>query len=250
MASFIPVTFRERAIRLIQKITARLLTRGRVLAGPFRGMRYISKSYMSAYYPKILGVYERELWETLEQIIKIQPRKIVNIGAAEGYYAVGLAMRLPDTEIYTFDESPIAQDLLEELASANGVEDQIRISGACSIDVLRETLEQHDCALMIVDIEGFEEKLLDAIRIPQLRKCEILLEVHEQANAQLPTQMRDRFSLSHQCNEIMAKPREMEDLPIRIPILMRDSLFGRSVKLMMDEQRSDGRRWLHLKPIQ
>jgi hypothetical protein len=40
----------------------------------------------SSFYPKILGTYERELYDVLDTIIDtIRPKQVVDIGAAEGY---------------------------------------------------------------------------------------------------------------------------------------------------------------------
>jgi hypothetical protein len=44
--------------------------------------------------PKFLGTYERELYSVIERAIELAPRYVLNIGCAEGFYAVGLALRL------------------------------------------------------------------------------------------------------------------------------------------------------------
>lgn len=249
MKKLIPCSFREGTIRAIQRIAALLISGGRVSSGPFKGMRYISSSYMSAYYPKILGSYEMELWKTLEEIVEQQPAQILNIGAAEGYYAVGLAKRLPETEIFTYELNPYAQSLLNELANINDVEDRIKIGGACSLEVLKEILENLDQPILIMDIEGGEDMLLDIQNISKLKKCQILLEVHENENPILPQKIKDRFCESHICYEIKAETRKMSDLPINLPQFLSDTVIGRSLKLMMNEQRTDGKIWFHLKPI-
>jgi len=66
-----------------------------VASGPFRGMRYVARAYHSAYHAKLLGTYEMELHGIVEELCRETPGIIVDVGAAEGYYAVGLAMRLP-----------------------------------------------------------------------------------------------------------------------------------------------------------
>ena len=67
----------------------------RVLQGPFAGMNYLNRSHNSEFVPKLLGSYEAELSEVLEQIIAHDYRLIVDVGFAERYYAVGLARRCP-----------------------------------------------------------------------------------------------------------------------------------------------------------
>lgn len=59
--------------------------------GPFAGMKYINKAHGSSLTPKIIGTYERELHPFIYEIADKQYDCIVDVGSAEGYYAVGLA---------------------------------------------------------------------------------------------------------------------------------------------------------------
>lgn len=54
-----------RPVRYLENLT-RECTGGRVLAGPFAGMRYIRTSQGSALIPKLLGSYEKELAACVE----------------------------------------------------------------------------------------------------------------------------------------------------------------------------------------
>ena len=67
-----------------------------VLNGPFRGMKYLSRAYCSAVLPKLLGTYECELIPAIDRLARSDADRIVDIGAAEGYYAVGLALKVPN----------------------------------------------------------------------------------------------------------------------------------------------------------
>ncbi len=58
-ARFRPIGYLEHLVRT--------RTNGRVRAGPFSGMRYIHSSVGSAYLPKLLGIYERELNPFIKQ---------------------------------------------------------------------------------------------------------------------------------------------------------------------------------------
>ena len=61
-----------------------------VRQGPFTGMRYVHDSIGSAYLPKLLGSYERELAECVEAISRQQPELIVDIGPARDITQSGL----------------------------------------------------------------------------------------------------------------------------------------------------------------
>src|SRR5690348_1337426 len=77
----------------------------RVNSGPFKGLEYISGAAGSAYTPKILGCYEQEIHAFIEEIINKSYSVIVDVGCAEGYYAVGFAYRSSDVKVYAFDEN-------------------------------------------------------------------------------------------------------------------------------------------------
>lgn len=63
-----------------------------VKSGPFRGLQYIvAESICSALVPKLLGSYESELHETLERLLCNDYDLVLDIGCAEGFYAVGIA---------------------------------------------------------------------------------------------------------------------------------------------------------------
>ena len=96
---------RERLRRRIEKVRPLLWEQlgGIVAGGPFQGLRYIRESVGSAWAPKMLGTYEKELWPVVDVLIRRRPRWIVDVGAAEGYYAVGLAMRLGAAQVVAFE---------------------------------------------------------------------------------------------------------------------------------------------------
>src|SRR5262245_1247587 len=105
-------------------------SQGAVRAGPFKGMKYIRSSAGSCYIPKLLGIYERELYPLVEDAIKTQHDLIIDIGAAEGYYAVGLAMRCPSARVIGYELEPKSQEKLKEMVTINK-QDRLEIRGGC-----------------------------------------------------------------------------------------------------------------------
>ncbi len=53
--------------------------------------------------PMLLGTFEQELFDVISRIIEVKPKTIVNVGCAEGYYAVGLSRALPETNVIAFE---------------------------------------------------------------------------------------------------------------------------------------------------
>lgn len=88
--------YRSERASLERKIVSALTPELKVIKGPFEGMKYPSlRAAGSALVPKLIGTYEIELTPYIMKIIEKNYSIILNIGSAEGYYAVGLALRSP-----------------------------------------------------------------------------------------------------------------------------------------------------------
>ena len=89
----------------------------KILSVPFKNLNYKTdtESVGSAYWPKLIGTYEKELNIIIEGVLAKNPQLIdgvVNIGAAEGYYAVGLAQRLKNVYVTAFESQLQGQKLI------------------------------------------------------------------------------------------------------------------------------------------
>ena len=74
-----------------------------MVSGPFKGLQYSSQALLSRLAgPKLLGTYERELHHILISRPWSEYEYAVDIGCAEGYYAVGIAAMFGRT-VYGFE---------------------------------------------------------------------------------------------------------------------------------------------------
>jgi hypothetical protein len=214
-------------------------------------MKYLNESVGSAYIPKLLGTYEQELHAVLEHLIASQPTTVLNIGAAEGYYAVGLARRLPNAKFVCWEASPHGQKLLEALLEANAIaSERCTVNGFCSLTSLRDALAcvgPGESTLGIVDIEGGEALLLDPVMLPGLTRCHLLVEVHEFAIRGVEQLLLDRFSATHDIERIEARKRSLEDWPTPIRGMVTKPFEGAALTLM-SEARPSGMGWLYMAP--
>jgi hypothetical protein len=168
-----------------------------VRKGPFAGMRYPDFSAAgSVLVPKLLGTYELELQPTIEEICARDYRHVIDVGAAEGYYAIGLGMRLPRVQITAFESDARARGLLQVMAEANGVADRMPVMGRCTRELLAQCPLGRE-TIMIVDCEGCEYELLDPEKLPALQACDILVELHSCGGASPRDIMGQRFATSH-----------------------------------------------------
>src|SRR5207248_9814438 len=104
----------------------------------------------SVYKPKLMGTYELELHPIIEQLCKQQFNRIIDVGAAEGYYAVGMAIRSPASEVIAFETTAEGQALIAELAELNEVKARVEVRGHCGLESLRNALppEQHNLVII------------------------------------------------------------------------------------------------------
>ena len=213
-----------------------------VVAGPFEGMRYPDYAFerVDLYAPKLLGAYEREIAPAVERAITRGPAAAVVIGAAEGYYAIGLARRLPEAIVVAYEADESKHELLLALAELNGVRDRIELHGPCDADGLAAALP--DGALVVCDCDGCEVELLDPERVPALRGAPMLVEAHDLLVPGTTPALRERFAATHAIEEIPTETRFVDDFPQLgdLPLVTR--------QLAISEFRGAPMAWLALEP--
>lgn len=174
----------------------------KVRHGVFQGMKYPRvKSVGSALFPKLLGSYERELQPMLERICGQGYREVVNIGCAEGYYAVGLAMRLRAARVHAFDVNPEAIGLCREMAALNRVGERVITGAFCDPEVL-QGLRLAGKALVVCDCEGYEKMLFTKETVKFLAPHDVLMEVHDGVDITISTYIQGLFEPTHRIEVI------------------------------------------------
>jgi hypothetical protein len=149
---------------------------------------------------RLLGVYEASLAPVIEQIVAANYAQVIDVGCAEGYYAVGLARRKPRARIIARDADPVALDLCEKLAAGNGVLAQMQFGGTMTPADFDICLNAK--TVVICNIEGAEEQLLNPDLGPGLLAADILVETHDCITAGLSTRITNRFAATHNITQI------------------------------------------------
>ena len=187
---------------------------GRILSGPFQGMNYIPIAAGSAWMPKLLGTYESELHATLARLADEPCDVLVDVGAAEGYYAVGLARILGIPKVYGFDTDPNARVMLQKLAAINGLADRVVPGGYCRPEDLNAILRDAAHPLVITDCEGGEVEIMDPAAAPELKRARLIIEVHDYFGSDvIGATIRERFSDSHRIETVPTRPRSLSEFP-------------------------------------
>ena len=207
-------------------------------------MKYLNEVVWGPIESKWLGTYEQELHPIVERILQTNYANIIDVGSAEGYYAVGLAMRVPSARVYSYDVDPWARSQQRRLAHLNGV-DNLEIGKQCTFEELTKRISGR--TLLVCDIEGYEYDLLDPNKTPALGKCDILVELHDHPDyGHTPQSGADelvrRFLTSHEITKVGVAPRTASS----VDASLRTKLTAQELADSMDERRSPNQLWLWL----
>lgn len=219
----------------------------KVYYGPFKGMRYIKKSYSSALIPKILGTYERELHHVIEQIILTDYQNIVDIGCAEGYYAIGFAFTCKhrsDFHVYAYDTNKEALKKARKLSRLNLVADRITLAERCEhcdFEIFKDKK-----TLIFCDIEGDELSLLNPTKAHSLLRYDLLVEIHDGSDevGLIKTQLTRRFKQTHRIQLIKFTSRTIQDAAA-----ITCTNDTKLKQLAVNEGRKKGLQWMWMKRL-
>lgn len=224
--------------------TARYLAEhGRTVRhGPLAGLEYPpALDATGDLVAKLLGTYELELREELERWVAAGHPHVVDVGCAEGYYAVGLARAMPGTTVHAFDIDEGARGRCGALAAANGVQDRVVLGGMCTPQTLQTGFPARGVALLS-DCEGYERVLLDPAAAPVLAGWPILVELHEFLDPDITGTIAARFAATHDVRVVAGRERPAS----AVPELAGFTAAERAV--LLDEHRPAAMRWAALTP--
>lgn len=126
-----------------------------VKRGPFEGLKLATRGAWSDgdVLTKIIGSYEQELHPYLMKIVESKPSALLNIGASDGFYALGMKRLLPDAHVYAYDIDEESRDVLDACASANDAPVENLMDFSFSE---MAAFKEYDSLAFIIDCEGCE----------------------------------------------------------------------------------------------
>jgi hypothetical protein len=209
--------------------------------GPFAGMVYPPDLEVGDLVGKLVGTYESELRPVVEGWIAARYPHVVNVGSAEGYYAVGFAHAMPGTIVHAYDIDPHMRDLCMRLATTNGIADRVLVSGECTPLALTEL--PADGVALLADCEGCERALLDPDAAPCLRRWPICVELHEFLDPAIADHICDRFRDTHDIELVEQQVLAADATPPELSGFSERERF-----VLLDEFRPLRMRWAVLRP--
>jgi hypothetical protein len=190
---------------------------------------------------KLLGFYEIDLVPVIDEIAALAPDIVINVGCADGYYAVGLARLLPTTKVYAFDKSKYARDFCRNMGEANGVSGRLQVEGLCTTATLSKLVQAAQSPFVLTDIEGGERELFSNAA-PKFVNATMLIECHDFVDRSITHWLLEEFAHTHEVRRINQGPRNPHEIRI-LRSLPEDDRW-----MLISEHRSEPMHWLFLSP--
>ena len=175
----------------------------RVLNGPFAGMRYLNEPVWGSITPRWIGSYESCLHSVIREIIRSGYSRVIDVGCAEGYYAVGLCRALPTSEVLAYDMDIESRAQVLRLWVMNGSPGKLTVGGLLDHAELNRIVRSN--TVLVCDIEGGEIQLLNPTSCSALKNMDVLVEVHQTGSIPMAVNaatLRERFRSSHEVMQI------------------------------------------------
>ena len=193
---------------------------------------------------KVYGFYENKIQEKLKDIKK---PILIDIGAADGFFAVGsLKSKICDI-CYAFEETKKSRENLYTTAEINDVNNNLSIMGAVTKDNFFSLLPSKidfSKAIILCDIEGGEIDILDLNKVPMLKYARLLVEVHDHLVPKCSYILKQRFEHSHRCIEILESDRCIDDFPDN-SFVLNHLLSTKQKQKFLNEGRVKKMKWLY-----
>jgi hypothetical protein len=219
------------------------LTNNTVTSGLFAGLILTEhESSGTNMGSKLLGLYESELYETLNDVVRAVPDVVVNVGCAEGFYAIGLARLIPEVNVIAYDVNTEAQRICAEGARKNAVNRLLDVRGRCTSTELRNLTETARRPFILIDCEGGERELLLSTDY-NYKNSRMIIECHDFIDPHITRDLVDKFTKTHNIERISqgGKNPFLCELTKRWP---EDDLWS-----IVSEHRPERMHWLHLTPL-
>lgn len=227
----------------LHKICRKLISANGVVVrwGPFAGLKLPPRAILaSSNCAALVGTYEMELHPWLESLGPGKYDRLLDIGSAEGYYAIGMALRT-ESQVDAFDTASVARGLCRETATLNDVSHLVRVHSFCSRRVLLG-LAGLRC-FILSDCEGYETRLFSEEVIDALSRSDFVIELHDGAAPAGTTRelLKTRFRATHHVEVVNFRPRDLSSFP---DPALAEMLGADAIRAISEEGRLPDQEWL------
>jgi hypothetical protein len=211
--------------------------------GAFVGLKFPKNNYyLDSILPKLAGSYESEIQSILELFCQRKYETVINIGAADGYYLNGLALRLHNARFIGFEASDQMRGLSLLMSELNGILNRIEILGIADSSSLL-SLGDFPNVLIISDCEGAELEIFNQEVIRFFDSADFLIETHDCFRQGLTDELKNRFEISHEVVEI----HSISDKDRRLESVLSCTLSPIEKFYLTQEGREEDNGWIYCK---
>lgn len=154
---------------------------GTIKYGPFKGLKLTSNTWWGGndLGSMCFGLYENELLEFLHSESLVKRDTFVDIGAADGYYAIGLLKSKRIKKALCFEITSEGRNTIEQNWNINEQPGEIEIKGDVFKD-FKSSINNINLkkSIVLIDIEGAEFSFLENEVLRTLRDTVIAIEIH------------------------------------------------------------------------
>jgi hypothetical protein len=215
--------------------------------GPFKGLK-LSEDFtwsQSDGAAMILGLYEQEILELVKQLSH-HSDIFINLGASDGYYAVGSVASNLFSYCYCYEQNPDAREVITKTAALNGVSQKLNINAKADLFFYKKIPVEHlNSSTILIDVEGAEIEILGQTTFEDLSGANIVVELHpwvEGFKRQI-TEIILRSRATHSLREIRGSKRDLG------PITEIHTLPDNYKWILCSEGRPCQMSWLHFEPL-
>ena len=137
---------------------------------------------------------------------------MIDLGAFFGYYAIGLALLLPEAHGIVYEADPARREILNANILANGVGARVTVRGEASLHTLSADARRDAADPVVCDIDGPEIDVINPAESPGLDGCALLIETH---GDDITAALKARLSPTHTVQHIRPRIPNMDDVPAR-----------------------------------
>lgn len=181
-------TVTERRKRLSEELFIKL--DGQVQAGEFKGLRLNSNPSwgIADQATKLLGLYEQEVINEIYEKSNLRKKHFIDLGAADGYYAIGALLNGRFEQADCFEIEPSGQDCIRKNAEINNILKRLKIYGEANENFFQQLDAQIDWnnVFILCDVEGAEFEIFSESTLESIKGSTILIEIHNWIENFLP----------------------------------------------------------------
>ena len=181
----------------------------------------------------------------MKVVEEIKKPILIDIGAADGFFAIGCLHSKLSKYCYAFEQNEISRLALHKTAEINKVSNQISIMGKVDnqsfLSSLPNDLELSK-TVILCDIEGEEYDFFSETILKKLKKCNLIIEIHNESSNSKETALLKLTKKYFNVNVLLDNNKDMSEINIL------HNLNDIDRNLISCEGRSYIGKWWHLSP--